>query len=422
MSNAAAGLMEGEKGKELNMDCLVNVLGRVGIESLLIDVLFVCKSWYKATKSPLCWRQLDFLEISLDDCTSLFFLARLVDDYQVKGKFSFTSIVKTLVKRSATSAMYVSFPNSGFCDEEWLVTLAIFFDSPSVLTIVLELPADIDHDVVSKVPKLTSNWKCLEFLRFGTTFKMEEILSQISIHCKNFACFSASHADIKKDEATSIVTLVPNIVFGVKMEGRKWEELNMDCLVNVLGRVGIESLLLDIPFVCKSWCPNLRTFVLPYGLPYEHMLKIPNLINKWKSLEYLTLCASCFQLQEIIYQISIHCNNFVGLGVPNAYIGKSDASAIATLLPNIKELDLRCANIEKESLVMIFKGCKELEYVDVSDCEGFDEGDIDILKLASHIRTFKPEGSMLFDSDDDKEGDNDGFDLDLMFYCGYRSC
>ncbi|KAL7177315.1 hypothetical protein ACSBR2_030633 [Camellia fascicularis] len=275
------------------------------------------------------------------------------------------------------------------------------------------------------------------------------------------------------------------------MEGRKWEELNMDCLVNVLGRVGIESLLLDIPFVCKSWfkatlsslcwrglnfsqvstarlmykyevkfcaismvkfvvdrsdrcatypslpnrsltdealiyvadrCPNLRAFLLPYGLPYEHMLKIPNLINKWKSLEYLTLGASCFQLQEIIYQVSIQCNNFVGLGVPNAYIGKSDASAIATLLPNIKELDLRCANIEKEYLVMILKGCKELEYVDVTDCEGFDEGDIDILKLASHIRTFKPEGSMLFDSNDDKEGDNDGFDLDLMFYCGSKSC
>ncbi|GMQ04984.1 hypothetical protein CsSME_00050203 [Camellia sinensis var. sinensis] len=82
------------------MDCLVNVLGGVGIESLLIDVPSMLKSWYKATRSPLCWRKLDFLEISLDDCTSLFFLARLIDDYQAKGKFSFTAIVKTLVKRS----------------------------------------------------------------------------------------------------------------------------------------------------------------------------------------------------------------------------------------------------------------------------------------------------------------------------------
>ncbi|CAL5416382.1 unnamed protein product [Camellia sinensis] len=396
--------MEGEKGKELNMDCLVNVLGRVGIESLLIDVPLVCKSWYKATKSPLCWRQLDFLEISFDDCTSLFFLARLVDDYQVKGKFSFTSIVKTLVKRSATSAMYVSLPGSGFYDEEVLYYIAD--QCPNL--IVLELPADIDHDVVSKVPKLTSNWKCLEFLRFGTTFKMEEILAQISIRCKNFAGFSASHADIKKDEATSIVTSVPNIEYlGLRMEGRKWEELNMDCLVNVLGRVGIESLLLDIPFFCAI---SMMKFIVDRSDRCTTYLSLPNRSLTDEALIY-----------EIIYQISIHCNNFVGLGVPNAYIGKSDASAIATLLPNIKELDLRCANIEKESLV-ILKGYKELEYVDVSDCEGFNERDIDILKLASHIHTFKPEGSMLFDSNDDKEGDNDGFDLDLMFYCGNRSC
>ncbi|KAL7176450.1 hypothetical protein ACSBR2_029895 [Camellia fascicularis] len=106
------------------MDCLVNVLGRVGIESLLIDVPFVCKSWYKATRSPLCWRQLDFLEISLVDCTFLFFLARLIDDYQVKGKFSFTTIVKTLVKRNAISAAYVSLPDFGFYDEEVLFYIA----------------------------------------------------------------------------------------------------------------------------------------------------------------------------------------------------------------------------------------------------------------------------------------------------------
>ena len=37
------------------------------------------------------------------------------------------------------------------------------------------------------------------------------------------------------------------------MEGRKWDGLNDGTLVNALGRVGMESLLLDVPFVCKSW-------------------------------------------------------------------------------------------------------------------------------------------------------------------------
>ncbi|CAL5416712.1 unnamed protein product [Camellia sinensis] len=48
-------------------------------------------------------------------------------------------------------------------------------------------------------------------------------------------------------------------------------------------------------------------------------------------------------------------------------------------------------------MMMILQGCKELKYFDVRDCLGFDEGDDEILKLASHIQTFKPERSMLYD-------------------------
>lgn len=37
------------------------------------------------------------------------------------------------------------------------------------------------------------------------------------------------------------------------MEGRRWEDLDEDRLLNVLGRVGMESLILDVHFVSKSW-------------------------------------------------------------------------------------------------------------------------------------------------------------------------
>ncbi|PRQ38499.1 putative F-box domain-containing protein [Rosa chinensis] len=37
------------------------------------------------------------------------------------------------------------------------------------------------------------------------------------------------------------------------MDEIKWENLNKDCLENVFGRVGMKSLLLDVPFVCRSW-------------------------------------------------------------------------------------------------------------------------------------------------------------------------
>ncbi|KAL7176451.1 hypothetical protein ACSBR2_029896 [Camellia fascicularis] len=253
------------------MDCLVNMFGRVRIESLLLDVPFMCKPWYKATPSPLCWGKLDFSKISLDSWSYDESISRLLDTYQLHDKLSVTAFIKFVVKRSARSATFLSLPDC--CTEEALLYVA--------------------------------------------------------------------------DE-----------------------------------------------------CPDLRALLLPHYLPRDHMLQIPNLTSKWKILAILRL-GGTFQMQEIIAQINVHCENFIGLGIPGAYIGEDTASAIVTLLPNIKQLFLRHASMENENLVMILQGCKELKYFDVRDYIGFDEGDDEILKLASHIQTFKLEGLMLYDYDDD---------------------
>ncbi|CAL5357478.1 unnamed protein product [Camellia sinensis] len=243
--------MEGGKWEDLNMDCLVNVFGRVGIESLLLDVPFMCKSWYKATLSPLCWRLLDFSKISLDSWSYDESISRLLNKYQLYDKLSVTAFIKFVVKRSARSATFLSLPDC--CTEEALLYVA------------------------DEIPILISKWKNLEILRLGGTFQMQEVLAQINIHCKNF----------------------------------------------------------------------------------------------------------------------------IGLAIARIHVEQDETSAIVTLLPNIKQLFLRHAYMEKENLVMILQGCKELEYFDVRHCIGFDEGDDEILKLASRIRTFKDEGSMLYDYDDD---------------------
>ncbi|CAL5392011.1 unnamed protein product [Camellia sinensis] len=254
------------------------------------------------------------------------------------------------------------------------------------------------------------------------------------------------------------------------MEGRKWEEMNMDCLVNVFGRVGIESLLLDVPFVCKSWykatlsplcwqtlvfpsmshfdsfthrvlmwvyetkckeveyqvftplhvtrfvkfvvnrsCRSATTIVLPsYHLtedaleyvaqecPNIRTLMIPNLVSNWKNLKHLSLAVS-LRLKELFTEISVHCKNFESLAIPDAFISKDVVLAIVNLLPNIKYLDMRKASIQKEHLVKILHGCKELVHFDVSYCFGFDADDDEILKLASHIRTFECQGSIFVD-------------------------
>lgn len=35
--------------------------------------------------------------------------------------------------------------------------------------------------------------------------------------------------------------------------GRKWEELEMDCLSTIFSKLGLDDLAVSIPFVCRSW-------------------------------------------------------------------------------------------------------------------------------------------------------------------------
>ncbi|XP_061991102.1 F-box/LRR-repeat protein At3g48880-like [Rosa rugosa] len=262
---------------------------------------------------------------------------------------------------------------------------------------------------------------------------------------------------------------------------RMWEDLNTDCLVNIFGRVGMESLLLDIPFVCKSWykaslipscwqciifpdfsadqtfdfsrqgvepnticqrflsefridkshfsstafmkcvinhsrgkatsitlpayctqeavefvaheCPDLVFLDISRYLLFTPSRKlISDLICKWENLVELWLSWS-YNLEKILSQISVHCKSFCSLRVSYASIHKDEALTITTLVPNIKYLNLRSADFDRDSLVSILRSCKSLVLLDVRDCVGFNEADEEILKLSSHISKFICEGS-----------------------------
>ncbi|KAL6185721.1 hypothetical protein ACLB2K_041848 [Fragaria x ananassa] len=236
----------------------------------------------------------------------------------------------------------------------------------------------------------------------------------------------------------------------------------------------MESLLLDIPFVCKSWhketlnpscwnslifpdfepefpydeCdyPIFDRFVSEFGLDRDHFsvtafikfvvnlsqgnavsLKLPGcssleafeyvtdecpniiifgllrcllwkddidleLIGKFKNLFMLAL-GSCTYLDRVLAVVSKHCKLFSHLILSNAQIGKEEATAIVNLIPDIKLLSLNDAQIDRDNLILLLKGCKELVMLDAKDCIGFDEGDDEIAKLASHIKNFHCEGS-----------------------------
>ncbi|BFG15383.1 hypothetical protein CerSpe_016570 [Prunus speciosa] len=275
---------------------------------------------------------------------------------------------------------------------------------------------------------------------------------------------------------------------------RRWEDLNVDCLANVFGRVGMTALLLSVPFVCKSWyrasldsacwqriifpdvdikidlgnqgfwssdneiesvvvrrtelvnlmhrfereyqidhncfsetqfikfvvhrsrgqatflrlppfcenaalkhvadvCPGLKGLSLHRCLLMFSFRIILELIGKCKQLELLSLRGGSHNLKETLLQISIHCKNFCRLHVSNAVISREDAFEIVNLVPNIKYLSLRKSYIHRDNLITLLRCFKELVLLDARHCSGFDEGDVVILELASHIDKFSCEGS-----------------------------
>ncbi|XP_043705133.1 putative F-box/LRR-repeat protein 22 [Telopea speciosissima] len=130
-----------------------------------------------------------------------------------------------------------------------------------------------------------------------------------------------------------------------------------------------------------------------YESPYHGKL-IEELTSKWKDLQQLYLGDTQHSFQEILIQIRLNCKNLNVLSV-KGFVGNKEASAIATILPNIKYLRLQESSLPRKSLKIILQGCRELVLLDARNCDGFEADDEEILKMASHINTFLTHGSIL---------------------------
>ncbi|XP_050386507.1 F-box protein FBW2-like [Argentina anserina] len=224
---------------------------------------------------------------------------------------------------------------------------------------------------------------------------------------------------------------------------RRWEDLNPDCLVNVFERVGTGSLLVSVPFVCKSWYRSSlnpacwQPLIVPDDVPgtdsfdingtddlssydvQEEESRFQYFVRKRFAIEFqldlrgfstarffkflidrsmgnvmfLKLPTGSYALEVVLEHVKKKCKSFCGLNVCDADIGKKAALTIVKFVPKIKCLWLRRARIGRQGLVTLLQGCKGLELLDVRDCSGFDEGDEEIAKLAASIPKFMSEGS-----------------------------
>ncbi|KAF5935708.1 hypothetical protein HYC85_026837 [Camellia sinensis] len=234
---------------------------------------------------------------------------------------------------------------------------------------------------------------------YGLLVGIESLILNVPFVCKSWYKASLSHLCWQRlvfprmpspNDSFPCDGFTPKLLDKYKIEG----EFSVTSFIkSIVKRSDKSTTFLALPVSCTEEalfyvadeCPNLRALCFDYEI-------IPKLMSKWKALEILVL-GSNLEMEAILAETVIHCKNLLAFAVISGYIEERHASAIVNLLPNIKRLSLRHAHMARENLVMILKGCKELEYLDVSFCEGFDKGDGEILKLASHISTFKDKGS-----------------------------
>lgn len=111
--------MDQRKWEDLNSDCLVEVFKWVGMESLLLCVPLVCKSWYKATLDRKCWQILVFPEIRCSEHFPGRMTKYFVHSYGLKWHdFPSMSFAKFVVSRSRRSATTLVLP--GTCSSQAL--------------------------------------------------------------------------------------------------------------------------------------------------------------------------------------------------------------------------------------------------------------------------------------------------------------
>ncbi|BFG15381.1 hypothetical protein CerSpe_016550 [Prunus speciosa] len=219
--------------EDLNVDCLANVFGRVGITALLLSVPFVCKSWYRASLDSACWQRLilpdvdteidlgnegfwnsdNEIEAVIDRRPELFrfdtLMSRFEQEYQTGHKcLSDTQFITFVVKRSRGQAIFLRLP-------------------PLCQIALLNRVADVCHGVKglslhrcsliyssSIILELIGKCKHLELLSLrGGSNNLEELLLQISIHCKKFCRLLVLNAVIGREDALAIVNLVPNLKY-----------------------------------------------------------------------------------------------------------------------------------------------------------------------------------------------------------------
>ncbi|KAF5204602.1 F-box/LRR-repeat protein [Thalictrum thalictroides] len=209
--------------EDLNTDCLIKIFEKLGLESLILDIPFVCKSWYKASLDPLVYKVLRFEFMNVEEKT-MWATTKIPDDLLAENMYSkappSTEFIKVAVNRSCGMATEVVFP-------EYSARLADpmeEFFSVSALEYLLERCSAIKtlivpyfsffylgREINQCLLKMISKLKHLEFLGTLTcVYSSPHVINEIRIHCQNFQSLTAK-GFISMAISSEIVTSLPDI-------------------------------------------------------------------------------------------------------------------------------------------------------------------------------------------------------------------
>ena len=105
------------KWDELDMDCLINIFERLELQELILGVAFVCKSWYRASVSPQCWKTLNFDKLNFAPSSSPF-VTTFCHQYAIHN-FSVSGFLTLALSRGGPAVVEIILP--AICTLEKLI-------------------------------------------------------------------------------------------------------------------------------------------------------------------------------------------------------------------------------------------------------------------------------------------------------------
>nr|XP_011461970.1 PREDICTED: F-box/LRR-repeat protein At3g48880-like [Fragaria vesca subsp. vesca] len=122
------------------------------------------------------------------------------------------------------------------------------------------------------------------------------------------------------------------IILEQEQEKRRWEEMNEDCLANAFSRTGMKSLLLAIPFVCKSWYKASLSPECWTCLFFPDYVPTPLLVSTVEEIEMGPQSFGTFY-EKFIDEYGIDKSRFSITGFVKLVVGRSKGKATELELP-----------------------------------------------------------------------------------------